>query len=72
MVRFVTCGGGGYGDPSARDPGKVAAAANREWISAERAETAYGVSLRLAANGVDYVVDEDATAALRAAGDAQA
>ena len=69
MLRFVTCGGGGYGDPSSRDPAKVAAAANREWISAERAETAYRVALTLAENGVDYSVDEDATAALRAEGD---
>ena len=67
MLRFVTCGGGGYGDPATRDPAKVAAAANREWISAERAESAYKVVLRLDENGVDYSVDEDATAALRAA-----
>ena len=66
MLRFVTCGGGGYGDPSSRDPAKVTAAANREWISAERAESAYKVVLKLAENGVDYSVDEDATAALRA------
>lgn len=66
-VRFVTCGGGGYGDPARRDPARVAAAANREWISVERAREVYRVALVPADNGVDYVVDEAATARLRGA-----
>ncbi|MFC3229838.1 hydantoinase B/oxoprolinase family protein [Marinibaculum pumilum] len=62
---FRTAGGGGYGDPHARDPQAVAADANRHWLSPERAEALYGVALRLAGNGVDWEVDGDRTAALR-------
>lgn len=67
MLRFITCGGGGYGDPTRRDPRRVAAAVNREWISVERAEAIYKVALRLAADGVLYEVDEPRTQALRGA-----
>jgi N-methylhydantoinase B len=64
-VEFMTCGGGGYGDPVHRDPQRVAASANRSWLSAERAAEVYKVALLHAPNGIDYVVDEDATARLR-------
>ena len=57
--------GGGYGDPRQRDPARVAATVNRGWLSPERAKTVYAVALVRAANGVDFEVDEAATAALR-------
>ena len=46
---------------------QVAAAVNRRWVSPERAEQVYGVKLRLAGNGIDYLVDEEGTNAVRAA-----
>jgi len=64
-LRFVSCGGGGYGDPYRREPERVADAVNRQWISLEKAEAVYGVALRLAANGIDFIVDEAATERLR-------
>ena len=54
---FRSCGGGGYGAPTARPPHAVAASVNRGWLSPERAETVYGVALRLAANGFEYTLD---------------
>ena len=60
------CGaGGGYGDPRQRRPARVADSANRGWISPERAEAVYAVALERAQNGVDWVVDETRTEALR-------
>ena len=67
-LRFVSCGGGGYGDPHRRDPQRVAAAVNRQWISFEKAESVYGVALRVAANGVDHIVDQTGTDRLRNGG----
>ncbi len=64
-LRFVSCGGGGYGGPTKREPERVAAAVNRRWISREKAESVYRVALRLAGNGVDYLVDTQETARLR-------
>jgi N-methylhydantoinase B len=66
-IEFVTCGGGGFGEPRKRDAMQVAAAVNRRWVSPERAEQVYGVKLRLAGNGIDYLVDEEGTNAVRAA-----
>jgi len=63
---YRSCAGGGYGDPAQRDPALVAKDANRRWLSPERAERIYKVALALAPNGIDYVVDEARTAALRA------
>ena len=65
-MHFRSGVGGGYGEPRRRDPARVAKDVNRKWLSEERAEEAYGVAVRLAANGVDCVVDEERTAALRA------
>jgi N-methylhydantoinase B/oxoprolinase/acetone carboxylase alpha subunit len=64
-VLFRTCAGGGYGDPVRRDPERVAKDVNQRWLTAERAKAVYKVALRLGANGVDYLVDEGGTAALR-------
>ncbi|MGC4251962.1 MAG: hydantoinase B/oxoprolinase family protein [Sphingobium sp.] len=59
VLHFITWGGGGWGDPLERDPALVAKEISQGLITAEGAR-AYGVVV------VDGVVDEDATAALRA------
>ena len=66
-IRFVTGGGGGYGDPLLRDPERVAASVNRGWMSTARAEALHGVVLRNRANGYEVEVDGDATAVCRGA-----
>ena len=60
VIRVSTPGGGGYGDPFARAPEKVAADVARGYYTAEQAERRFGV--RLAADGS---VDAAATAGLR-------
>lgn len=40
-----SCGGGGYGPPSARDPARVARDVAEGWLSAERARAVYRVAL---------------------------
>lgn len=67
-IAFTACGGGGYGDPLKRDPGRVAATVNRGWLTRRDAETVYKVVLKEAAEPGLLAVDEAATAALRAAG----
>jgi N-methylhydantoinase B len=59
-VRSFSCGGGGYGEPSAREPAAVARDVREGWVSAERARTIYRVALD--AMGA---VDAAATATLR-------
>ncbi len=49
------CGGGGYGDPLARDPALVAERLREGWITEQRATDEYGVVLR------DGAVDAAAT-----------
>ena len=66
-MQFRTVAGGGYGNPTKRDPHRVARDANRQWLSVERAEKVYKVALKLADNGIDYLVDEARTATLRSA-----
>ena len=58
----VTCGGGGYGPPSERDPARVRADVVEGWITRQRAEDVYRVALT-----DDLEVDETKTAALRRA-----
>ena len=67
LMLFRSVAGGGYGDPTKRDPQRVARDANRQWLSLERAEEVYKVALKLADNGIDYLVDEARTATLRSA-----
>jgi N-methylhydantoinase B len=55
-----TAGGGGWGDPLARDPGEVAADVANGKVTVAAARDSYAVVV----DG-DGVVDEDATAALR-------
>jgi N-methylhydantoinase B len=61
-VLYMTAGGGGWGDPLERDPGRVLRDVREQYISAAHAREQYGVVL--AADGQS--VDEEATAALRA------
>ena len=60
--RLDTPGGGGLGDPFARDPAKVVADVNEGYVSVEAAEESYGVAVERA--GRHWVVDAG-TAALR-------
>ena len=64
-VKFTTCGGGGYGDPTKRDPALTIKAANRGWVSEEFAREHYRVALRREENGMTWALDEKATARLR-------
>jgi N-methylhydantoinase B len=61
IVVFELGGGGGYGNPSERDPERVRLDALRGYISREAAERDYAVVLR-----DDLSVDVKATEALRA------
>ena len=54
MFRFVTTAGGGYGDPTRRDPAAVARAVGNGWLSPEKAEAVYAVALRLADDGIRH------------------
>ncbi|HET6521007.1 MAG TPA: hydantoinase B/oxoprolinase family protein [Geminicoccaceae bacterium] len=63
VVRYRTCGGGGYGDPLDRDPELVARDVRRRMVSPEKAEAAYGVAL----DPRTLAVDRRATEALRRA-----
>ncbi len=58
----VSCGGGGYGLPQARDPQRVAHDVREGWVSRQRAHDVYRVALR-----DDGAVDADVTARLRGA-----
>lgn len=60
LLHYITWGGGGWGDPLERDPAIVGLEIRQGLVTPEGAK-AYGV----VADG-DGVVDEDATAALRA------
>ena len=45
VIRAETGGGGGYGDPAARDPEKVRADVESGYITPQRAKEVYGVTL---------------------------
>jgi len=64
-VRIETPGGGGFGDPWARDPQRVARDVAFGYVSREAAKRDYGVQLR-----DDDTVDLAATATLRSRADA--
>jgi N-methylhydantoinase B len=61
-VRLETPGGGGFGDPVTRDPARVARDVRLGYVSRDAARRDYKVALRR-----DGVVDDAATASLRAA-----
>jgi N-methylhydantoinase B len=66
VVRVLTTGGGGWGDPLDREPELVQRDVTEGKVSLAAARDDYGVVL-VAADGADgCAVDEDATAALRA------
>ena len=67
IVRVVTTGGGGWGDPLTREPALVLADLLEGRVSAGRARDDYGVVLASAGDADGYAVDEPATVALRAA-----
>jgi len=60
-VVYRSCAGGGYGNPLDRDASRVCLDVNRRWVSIQQAEEVFGVALTLAANGIDYEVDERKT-----------
>jgi N-methylhydantoinase B len=61
----ISCGGGGYGAPTDRDPELVLEDVAEGLISRERAESVYGVVLCGGSETGDLAVDEQATAAKR-------
>jgi len=64
MFRLDTPGGGGHGDPLARDAERVLADVREGLVSSEAAERNYGVVLKPAARS--WVIDRTATQARRA------
>src|SRR5262249_60251901 len=62
--RLDTPGGGGYGDPLARDPARVLADVREGDVSAEAAAERYGVVIRETTGGP--TIDQAATAERRA------
>jgi N-methylhydantoinase B len=63
VVRVVTTGGGGWGDPLTREPERVLVDVNQGKVSAKAARDEYGVVL-VKRKGL-YTVDEKKTVALR-------
>jgi N-methylhydantoinase B len=64
VFRLDTPGGGGHGDPLARDPERVLADVREGIVSREAAERDYGVVLAL--EGRAWMLDQTATQARRA------
>jgi N-methylhydantoinase B len=64
-VRVETTGGGGWGDPLAREPDFVGWDVLQGKISERAARDAYGVVVRLI-DGASFEIDATATASLRA------
>ena len=64
VVRYVTPGGGGYGDPLRRAPEQVLADVRNGWVSLAAAERDYGVVI--SERESELTIDEAATAELRA------
>lgn len=54
VVAFYSAGGGGYGDPKKRDPDDVERDVSYGYVSIERAETDYGVTVDPVTLEVDY------------------
>ena len=66
VVRVVTTGGGGWGDPLEREPDWVQRDVIEGKVSLAAARDDYGVVLVEADGDDPFVIDEAATAALRA------
>ena len=65
VVRVVTTGGGGWGDPLEREPELVARDVTEGRVSRQAARDDYGVVLRSRAPSEGYDLDAAATAKLR-------
>ncbi len=66
VVSYLSPGGGGFGNPLERDPGKVLDDLLDGFITAEHAQEVYGVVFQHVSNGYGWGVDEAGTEALRA------
>jgi N-methylhydantoinase B len=64
---YMTAGGGGWGDPLARDPEQVRLDVLRRFVSAEKARDSYGVVVGDGAAIIDEPATEELRAELRAA-----
>ena len=64
IVRVVTAGGGGWGDPFAREPQAVAWDVRKEYVTRDAARSDYGVVI----SNDSFEPDFDATARLRSEG----
>lgn len=67
LINYDYGGGGGWGDPLDRDPQAVLDDVLDEYVSVEGAERDYGVVLTGSLDDLTLAVDDEATAALRAA-----
>jgi N-methylhydantoinase B/oxoprolinase/acetone carboxylase alpha subunit len=66
LLGHLLSGGGGYGDPHAREPERVREDVLAHFVSFERAREVYGVVFEAEVLEDSLVVDEQATAELRA------
>ncbi len=67
VLSFWAAGGGGYGDPLERDPGRVLEDVIDDYVSIEGAREQYGVVVDVIdKRSLDYRIDEQATEDLRA------
>jgi N-methylhydantoinase B len=65
FIVSYSSGGGGYGDPLQRDPKRVLHDLEEGWITAERAQSVYGVATEDSDEPGVPTLDEPATQALR-------
>ncbi len=54
LVRYVTPGGGGWGDPLLRDPDAVVEDVANGWLSTQAASDDYGVIVTIDSSGTSY------------------
>jgi N-methylhydantoinase B/oxoprolinase/acetone carboxylase alpha subunit len=66
VFRLDTPGGGGFGDPLARDPAKVLADVTQGFISVEAAARDYGVVLDKSGRAVDQTATAQRRSAMKA------
>ena len=59
LLRFETCGGGGWGDPLTRDPERVRQDVTRGFVTARGALEDYGVVLDPATLDVDKTATDE-------------
>jgi N-methylhydantoinase B len=64
-IRGREAGGGGYGNPLERTPGRVLGDVVEGWVSEARARDTYGVVISKAGAGPGLAVDQSATTRLR-------